>query len=320
MPKTSLSISEDDFQSYLTEIGRYPLLTFEEEQSYGALAQHLMSIQTVEEKLTQTLNREPTLAELAEKCGVTEEELKRKIYEGKVATRKFIQCNLRLVVSVAKKYQNRGLSFLDLIQEGSLGVIRAVEKFNPDRGYKFSTYAYWWIRQGITRAIATSSRAVRLPIHVNEKLSKIKKVSQELTRSLNRPPTETEIAEALDWNIETFRELKNIGRSLLSLNQKINSDPDADEIGNFIENDRFPSPEEVAHLSMLRDHISLAFKELDERERKILSLRFGLDDGVPLSLAKIGKELKLSRESVRQIEQKVMRKLRKKRSLKSLIQ
>ncbi|MGP1611724.1 MAG: RNA polymerase sigma factor RpoD [Catonella sp.] len=266
----TLSIMSDDpVKIYLKEIGNYPLLSMEEEV-----------------------------------------ELAKKIAEGdQSASERLTESNLRLVVSIAKKYVGRGLSFLDLIQEGNLGLIKAVDKFDYSKGYKFSTYATWWIRQAITRSIADQSRTIRIPVHMSEVINKAYRISRSLLQELGREPTEEEIAEKMNLSVDKVREIMKISADPISLDTPIGEEDDS-HLGDFIKDDTIMGPEDAAAYTMLQDQIQKLLKTLSDREQRVLVLRFGLLDGRTRTLEEVGKEFNVTRERIRQIEAKALRKLR----------
>ncbi|MGN0435207.1 MAG: RNA polymerase sigma factor RpoD [Wujia sp.] len=260
---------EDPVRMYLKEIGKVPLLSAEEE------------------------------IELAKRMEEGDEEAKKKLAEA----------NLRLVVSIAKRYVGRGMLFLDLIQEGNLGLIKAVEKFDYRKGYKFSTYATWWIRQAITRAIADQARTIRIPVHMVETINKLIRVSRQLLQELGREPLPEEIAEEMDIPVERVREILKISQEPVSLETPIGEEEDS-HLGDFIQDENVPVPAEAAAFTLLKEQLVEVLGTLTEREQKVLRLRFGLDDGRARTLEEVGKEFKVTRERIRQIEAKALRKLR----------
>jgi RNA polymerase nonessential primary-like sigma factor len=297
--------------------------------THPAIAEYARLME-VRDRLASNLGHRPSLERWAREANIEFATLKPSIREGKAAYAEsigwlvsdldqvmkegirskehMIQANLRLVVSVAKKYQNRGLELLDLIQEGTLGLERAVEKFDPTKGYRFSTYAYWWIRQGITRAIATQSRTIRLPVHITEKLNKLKKAQRKLAQVKGRTPTVEDLAIELETTPDQIRELLTRVPRSISLETKVGKDKDT-ELGDLLETDDI-SPEETMMRESLHQELQDLLAELTTRERDVIQMRFGLGDGESHSLAEIGKVLELSRERVRQIESKALQKLR----------
>ncbi|MCW9682685.1 RNA polymerase sigma factor, RpoD/SigA family [Dolichospermum planctonicum UHCC 0167] len=302
----------DMVRTYLREIGRVPLLSREEEIVYGKQVQQMMVILEAKEALRKEIDHEPSLAEWAARVNQSETELNRLMVQGRRAKQKMIEANLRLVVAIAKKYQKRNMEFLDLIQEGTLGLERGVEKFDPTRGYKFSTYAYWWIRQAITRAIAQQGRTIRLPIHITEKLNKIKKVQRELAQKLGRSPTPVEIAKELELEPAQIREYLNMARQPVSLDVRVGDNQDT-ELQEMLEDDG-PSPEYYTTQEFLRQDLNNLLAELTLQQRQVVALRFGLEDGNEMSLAKVGERLNLSRERVRQLEHQALAHLRRRRA------
>lgn len=269
LTQSSFTMSDDPVHLYLKEIGNYPLLTMADEI-----------------------------------------ELAKKIVDGDELAKKLLaESNLRLVVSIAKRYVGRGLSFLDLIQEGNLGLIKAVEKFDYTKGYKFSTYATWWIRQAITRSIADQSRTIRIPVHMSEVINKTYRVSRNLLQELGREPTDQELAQAMNLPIEKVREILKVSADPISLDTPIGEEDDS-HLGDFIRDDSVMGPEDAASYSILKDQITRLLDTLTDREQRVLILRFGLKDGRSRTLEEVGKEFNVTRERIRQIEAKALRKLR----------
>jgi RNA polymerase primary sigma factor len=272
-------IADDSVRLYLREIGKIPLLTAEEEL---ALA-------------------------------------KRVVAGDKGAKDKMAEANMRLVVSIAKRYVGRGLDLLDLIQEGNTGLLRAVEKFDPDKGFKFSTYATWWIRQAITRAIADQARTIRIPVHMVETINKLLRTQRRLTQELNREPTNEEIAQAMEIEVEKVEHIMKIKQDISSLDASVRDDEEDSVLGDFIEDEDTVSPEESAATQLLKEQVKDLLGSLTEREQKILKLRFGLEDGKSHTLEEVGQEFAVTRERIRQIEAKALAKLRKHKDSKKLL-
>lgn len=288
---------DDHVKMYLKEIGKVNLLTPEEELS---LAKRMADGETAKEQL--------------EEIGENIDEDSKKqidllIADGEKAKKSLAEANLRLVVSIAKRYVGRGMLFLDLIQEGNLGLIKAVDKFDYTKGYKFSTYATWWIRQAITRAIADQARTIRIPVHMVETINKLVRVSRQLVQELGREPTPEELAKELNMPVDKVREISKISQEPVSLETPIGEEEDS-HLGDFIPDEDAPAPSEAASFVLLKEQLGAVLETLSEREAKVLRLRFGLDDGRARTLEEVGKEFDVTRERIRQIEAKALRKLR----------
>ena len=300
--------TEDSIRVYLQEIGRIRLLRPDEEIELARKIADLLHLEELAAQFESDNGKYPDTKEWAALVDMPVIRFRRRLMLGRRAKEKMVQSNLRLVVSIAKKYMNRGLSFQDLIQEGSLGLIRAAEKFDHEKGYKFSTYATWWIRQAITRAIADQSRTIRLPVHLYETISRIKKTTKVLSQEFGRKPTEEEIAESMEMTIEKLRFIAKSAQLPISLETPIGKEEDS-RLGDFIEAD-IENPEQDVAKNLLREDLEGVLATLSPRERDVLRLRYGLDDGRMKTLEEIGQIFDVTRERIRQIEAKALRKLR----------
>ena len=298
---------EDPVRMYLKEIGKVPLLSADEEIE---LAQNMEDGAVATEKINVLKGRLDGASE-EEKAEIKEEikTLQRNVDKGADAKKRLAEANLRLVVSIAKRYVGRGMLFLDLIQEGNLGLIKAVEKFDYKKGYKFSTYATWWIRQAITRAIADQARTIRIPVHMVETINKLIRVSRQLLQELGREPSPEEIAKEMNMPVERVREILKISQEPVSLETPIGEEEDS-HLGDFIKDDNVPVPADAAAFTLLKEQLEEVLGTLTEREQKVLTLRFGLEDGRARTLEEVGKVFNVTRERIRQIEAKALRKLR----------
>lgn len=298
---------EEPVRMYLKEIGKVPLLSADEEIE---LAQNMEDGAVAIEKINVLKGRLDGASE-EEKAEIKEEikTLQRDVDKGADAKKRLAEANLRLVVSIAKRYVGRGMLFLDLIQEGNLGLIKAVEKFDYKKGYKFSTYATWWIRQAITRAIADQARTIRIPVHMVETINKLIRVSRQLLQELGREPSPEEIAKEMSMPVERVREILKISQEPVSLETPIGEEEDS-HLGDFIKDDNVPVPADAAAFTLLKEQLEEVLGTLTEREQKVLTLRFGLEDGRARTLEEVGKEFNVTRERIRQIEAKALRKLR----------
>ena len=290
---------EDPVRMYLKEIGKVPLLTADQEID---LAKAMEAGIEAEKELADD-------KDMNKLSDARKKELNAIIYEGEEAKKRLAEANLRLVVSIAKRYVGRGMLFLDLIQEGNLGLIKAVEKFDFRKGFKFSTYATWWIRQAITRAIADQARTIRIPVHMVETINKLIRVSRQLLQELGREPLPEEVAKEMNMPVERVREILKISQEPVSLETPIGEEEDS-HLGDFIQDDNVPVPADAAAFTLLKEQLVEVLGTLTEREQKVLRLRFGLDDGRARTLEEVGKEFNVTRERIRQIEAKALRKLR----------
>ena len=300
----------DLVRSYLRDIGRVPLLSHEQEITLGRQVQELMALEEQREELRLRAGGEaPSEEQLAEAAGLTPQQLRKRLRSGQRAKERMVAANLRLVVSVAKKYTKRNMELLDLIQEGTIGLVRGVEKFDPTRGYKFSTYAYWWIRQGITRAIAEKSRTIRLPIHITETLNKLKKGQRELSQELGRTPTVTELAEYVELPEEEVKDLLCRARQPVSLETKV-GDGDDTELLDLLASDG-SQPEELVDGECLRGDMRALLEQLPDLQGRVLKMRYGIGFEEPMSLSSIARELEVSRDRARSLERRAHEELRR---------
>ena len=302
---SAIKLSGDSVRSYLRDIGRIPLLEHDEEILLGRQVQRLMEIKACKELLSN-----PNNEDLATSLGVSLKELRRDIRDGEKAKDKMVTANLRLVVSVAKKYTKRNMELLDIIQEGTIGLVRGVEKFDPGRGYKFSTYAYWWIRQGITRAIAEKSRAIRLPIHVTENLNKLKKAQRELSQLNGEMPNVFQLSEYMEMTVDEIKDLMCKARQPTSLEIKIGENRDT-ALVDLLE-DETQLPDTLLERQFIKEDIRHLIEELPEMQAAVISMRYGIGEDIlePMSMTAIGQILNMSRDRVRTLEQKALRALR----------
>ena len=306
----SAPISTDLVRSYLRDIGRVPLLSHEQEITLGRQVQDLVALEELEQELSmRSGGNKPDSEQLAQAAGLTPQQLRKRLRSGQRAKERMVAANLRLVVSVAKKYTKRNMELLDLIQEGTIGLVRGVEKFDPTRGYKFSTYAYWWIRQGITRAIAEKSRTIRLPIHITETLNKLKKGQRELSQELGRTPTVTELAEYVELPEEEVKDLLCRARQPVSLETKV-GDGDDTELLDLLASDG-SQPEELVDGECLRGDMRALLEQLPDLQGRVLKMRYGIGFEEPMSLSSIARELEMSRDRARSLERRAHEELRR---------
>jgi RNA polymerase primary sigma factor len=303
---------EDPVRMYLKEIGKVELLSADEEINLAKVIEegfeYKQKCHDIEKKLRKPESPE-VKEELTKKLEALKKEGKKKIDAGEAAKKRLAEANLRLVVSIAKRYVGRGMQFLDLIQEGNLGLIKAVEKFDYNKGYKFSTYATWWIRQAITRAIADQARTIRIPVHMVETINRLMRTQRTLLQELGREPTQEEVAREMKMSIERVAEIQKISQEPVSLETPIGEEEDS-HLGDFIQDDNVPMPADAAAYTLLKEQLLDVLGTLTDREQRVLRLRFGLDDGRARTLEEVGKVFDVTRERIRQIEAKALRKLR----------
>jgi RNA polymerase primary sigma factor len=313
-------VADDSVRLYLREIGKIPLLSAEEEL---ALAQQVVANQPELTKIYAKLaefgeDEDGYLKEMTKAQEAEYQKLSAQAKKLSVPKDKMAEANMRLVVSIAKRYVGRGLDLLDLIQEGNTGLLRAVEKFDPDKGFKFSTYATWWIRQAITRAIADQARTIRIPVHMVETINKLLRTQRRLTQEMNREPTNEEIAKEMEIEVDKVEHIMKIKQDISSLDASIRDDEEDSVLADFIEDEDTISPEESATNQLLKEQVKNVLGALTEREQKIIKLRFGLEDGKQHTLEEVGQEFSVTRERIRQIEAKALAKLRKHKDAKKL--
>ncbi|HET9411389.1 MAG TPA: RNA polymerase sigma factor RpoD [Candidatus Saccharimonadales bacterium] len=306
-------ISDDSVRLYLREIGKIPLLTPEQEFELAQRIKKGAAAQAERDALAADDSKK-----VSKKKSQEQEALDVLIKDGKIAKDQMAEANMRLVVSIAKRYSGRGLDFLDLIQEGNTGLLRAVEKFDPDKGFKFSTYATWWIRQAITRAIADQARTIRIPVHMVETINKLLRTQRRMTQDLNREPSIEELAKEMEMEPEKIEYVMKIKQDITSLDANVRDDDDDSVLGDFIEDEDAQSPEESATTQLRKEQVKDVLTALTEREQKILKMRFGIDDGKSHTLEEVGQEFSVTRERIRQIEAKALSKLRKHKDAKKL--
>ena len=303
------SVEVDLVRSYLRDIGRVPLLSHEQEITLGRQVQELMSLEKIESDLTGELGEEPSFEAFATAADLTTAQLKRKLKSGRRAKERMVAANLRLVVSVAKKYTKRNMELLDLIQEGTIGLVRGVEKFDPTRGYKFSTYAYWWIRQGMTRAISEKSRTIRLPIHITEMLNKLKKGQRELSQEMARTPTLTELAEFVELPEEDVKEVMCSARQPMSLQMNV-GDGEETMLLDLLAGDQELLSEQIENDCMKGD-LETMLEQLPDLQCRVLRMRYGMDGDDPMTLTGIGRILGISRDRVRNLQRDALKGMRR---------
>lgn len=304
------SIAEVDLvRSYLRDIGRVPLLTNEQEITLGRQVQDLMHLEKLEKEILSANGKKPSQEELAKDAGIKIEDLVKIFRRGNRAKERMVAANLRLVVSVAKKYTKRNMELLDLIQEGTIGLVRGVEKFDPARGYKFSTYAYWWIRQGITRAIAEKSRIIRLPIHITEVLNKLKKGQRELSQHLARTPSMQELANYVDIPIDEVKELMFRASQPVSLESRVGDGEDTVLLDLLSSDSDLPS--QKIEIDCMKGDLEVLLQKLPELQNRVLRMRYGINGEDPMTLTGIGRILGISRDRVRNLERDGLKGLRK---------